>query len=378
MVILGMILLAGNPSEVPLDRAVDNAWTRLVPQLLDGGLPPQDQAFVASLAWHSVGHGNSDVRAEILEKVRGHLENAVEAGAPAAYLGAVCALLVQDATEDGDVVPRLVEQLARCIEGSVPLDFAGPLLTPVPGELWPAVDLRRARVLLCARAFDDGLELRELLDVAGASAALGSLFDVKGADALAHLRLLRTLEPTRPWDRLGAGNDPEDESNPNQIDVATVFEIAKDPHASARVLSRLPDALLVVHTVPRLYVCARGFLFDNVWILEPPEVLEIVARTLFEEGGYHLVIGQYRFWFADDPAPLAQLLEKWFRFFFKEFRGQLVGVYRARAPVAARRLVARNGVECPDCRRLVLPVPGEVGVAADIPRREAPETARAV
>jgi hypothetical protein len=106
-----------------------------------------------------------------------------------------------------------------------------------------------------------------------------------------------------------------------------------------------------------------------VWILEPPEMVEIIARTLFDEGGYHLALGQHAFWFPDDPAELAETLEKWFRYFFKEFRGQLDAVYRARAPVAARRLVARNGVPCPECRRRVLAVPGEIGVAADAPAR---------
>ena len=63
-------------------------------------------------------------------------------------------------------------------------------------------------------------------------------------------------------------------------------------------------------------------------------------------------------------------LEKWLRFFFQEFRPQLATVYRNRAPAAARRLVARNGVRCPDCRRRVLPVLGELGITADPPRRE--------
>jgi hypothetical protein len=355
LVVLGLILLAGNPSRSLLDRAIDLAWTRLVPPLLDKGLTPQDQAFVAALALQSIGPGDGDARAPLVDEVRDAFEEAVTAGAPASYLGAIWALIVQDLPETTEVVPRMVEQLARCFDGSIPLDFATTFLGSPESDRWTSVDLRRARVLVCARAFDDGLELRELLDAAAANASLAAFLDVKQPAALAQLRLLRSLEPARLWESAG--------------EASTVFKIARDHNASRRLLSRLPDLLLVADTVPPLYICARGLLFDNVWILEAPTVLEIVSRTLFEEGGFHLVIEQHSFWFPEDPEELAESLEKWFRWYFKEFRGQLEAAYRAQAAVAARRLVARNGVPCPECRRRVLAVPGEVGLAADTPAR---------
>jgi hypothetical protein len=351
LVLLGMILLAGNPVESPLDRVIDQAWTRLVPALLERGLSPQDQAFVAALAFHSAGHGDSEARAEALDESCVALDKATGSGAPAAYLGTAWNLLLQDFDDDVDVVPHLVSQLGHCFDGSRPLSFATGLLGPPEAQAWSHADLARTRALLCARAFDDGLELREFLDAASANASLADLLDVKTADALAHLRLLRLLEPSRPWHRLG--------------DAQTVFEIAKEPDASQRILAKVPDLLLVVDGEPLMYVCARGILFHNGWIVEMPDVIEVIARTLFDEGGYHLVVGQQKFWFADDPAWAAESLEQWCRWFFKDFRPRLDAVVRAQAPAAARRLVARNGVPCPECRRSVLPVPGEMGLAGE-------------
>ena len=204
------------------------------------------------------------------------------------------------------------------------------------------------------RAFDAGLERRELLDLGMSSPALGEILDLKKPDYLAHLRLLRTLQAARPWERVGR--------------ASTIFEIAKDAKAGDRLLLRRPDVLLGVEDRATIHLCARGVFFQDAWFFEPPRQIEIAGRATNSADGYHLVIGPHKFWFADDPADLATRLEKWFRFFFQEFRPRLEAVYRGRSEAAVRRLLARNGIACPECRRRVLPVPGEVGVSSEPPR----------
>lgn len=358
--VIGMIFLAWDSREDPLNRIVDHAWGRLVPELLHLGLARDDHAFLAALAQCSIGHGDIAARADVLERIRKIVDDRVSNGPVAAsYLGALWRLTVEDGAEDEDqqdTLPILAAQADRCFDGRLPLSFLSTLLAPLENETWSVADERRLRVLMCQRAFHAGLEVRELLELGRLHGTLGRALDVEHADYIAHLRLLRTLQPSRPWERVGKAR--------------TIFEIVQNPEDSEPLLERFQDLLLRVDNVPDMYICARGMQFENAWILEPPQQIDIINRTLFEEGGYHLVIGNYRFWYADEPTQVVARLEKWFRFFFREFRPQLATVYRSRAPVAAQRLLARNGVRCPDCRRRVLPVPGELGITSDPPRRE--------
>jgi uncharacterized C2H2 Zn-finger protein len=360
LVVVGMILLGWDTPPDSLSRIVDLAWGRLVQQLLELGLARDDWAFLAGLAQCSIGHGDIAGRADTLEVVRGLMDERVTGGqVPASYLGALWRLTVEDGAEDEegqDTVPLLAAQADRCFDGGLPLGFLSTLLAPLENEAWSVADERRLRVLLCQRAFDAGLEVRELLELGRLHGALHRALNLKHGEYIAHLRLLRTLQATRPWERVGK--------------AATIFEIVRNVEASERLLDRFTDLLLRVDNVPGMYVCARGVLFEDAWILEPPQQIDIINRTLFAEGGFHLVIGAHTFWYAADPAPVVPRLEKWLRWFFQEFRPQLATVYRSRSPAAARRLVARNGVRCPDCRRRVLPVLGELGITADPPRRE--------
>jgi hypothetical protein len=360
LVAVGMILLGWDTPGDPLSRIVDHAWGRLVPQLLELGLARDDWAFLGGLAQCSIGHGDIAGRADTLEVVRGLMDERVTGGnVPPSFLGAVWRLTVEDGAEDEegqDTVPLLAAQADRCFDGSLALGFLSTLLAPLENEAWSVADERRLRVLLCQRAFDAGLEVRELLELGRLHGALERTLNLKHGEYIAHLRLLRTFEATRPWERVGK--------------AATIFEIVRNVEACEPLLDRFTDLLLRVDNVPGMYVCARGVLFEDAWILEPPQQIDIINRALFAEGGFHLVIGAHTFWYAADPAPVVPRLEKWLRWFFQEFRPQLATVYRSRSPTAAQRLVARNGVRCPDCRRRVLPVLGELGITADPPRRE--------
>jgi hypothetical protein len=359
-VVVGMIFLSGEQPNDPLNRVIDHAWRKLVPTLLEMGLARDDHAFLAGLAQCSIGHGDIAGRADALEQVRAAMDKVVAEGpVPASFLGAVWRLTIEDAAEDEegqDTLPVLAGQADRCFDGGLPLSFLTTLLAPLENETWSVADERRLRVLLCQRAFDAGLEVRELLDLGRLQGTLSRTLDLKQTEYIAHLRLLRTLQATRPWERVGR--------------ATAIFEIVKHHREAAALLERLSDVVLRVDNVPGLYLCGRGVNFEGAWILEPPQQIDIIDRSLFAEGGFHLVIGSNRFWYAEDPTPVVSRLEKWLRYFFRDFRPQLAGVYRGRSPAAARRLLARNGVRCPDCRRRVLPVLGELGITADPPRHE--------
>ena len=106
-----------------------------------------------------------------------------------------------DAPAGADPVPAVVQQLARCFQGRLPLAFAQQLLEDWAANWWSAGNLSRLRILLCDRAFEAGFEVRNLLDAGQSAPALGTVLDVERPDALAALRLLWSQRPSRPWDR---------------------------------------------------------------------------------------------------------------------------------------------------------------------------------
>src|SRR5262249_37320856 len=157
------------------------------------------QAFLASLAVHSVGQGNPQARADALETARQRLEEAVAAGAAPGPLGALWRLTLEDADPDAeDGTGLLAGPAAPRFAGRLPLTFLATLLAPLESETWTDAGRRRLTVLLAARAFDVGLEAGELLALAGACPALGAVIDPRQKDAIAQLRGVYDLRVTRP------------------------------------------------------------------------------------------------------------------------------------------------------------------------------------
>ena len=105
------------------------------------------------------------------------MENAVKGGVgPPGHLAALYLLMIEDAAAAGDdPVPLVVEQLARCFGGRLPMVFAERLLEDWRCDWWTRGNLARLRVLLCDRAFEAGFEVRNLLDAGQSAAALGSV-----------------------------------------------------------------------------------------------------------------------------------------------------------------------------------------------------------
>src|SRR5262249_18337524 len=153
--------------------------------------------------------------------------------------------------------------------------------------------LARLRVLLLDRAFEAGLEVRDILDVGRATPTLGTVLNVEDLGGLARLRLLWSLRASRPWDRRG------------QAFAAFGVAAAED---GAALLARFPDLLLAVRSSPPLYLCGRGLWFLDTWFPEMPLKVEVLSKS-GEKGNYQLVVGDNRFWFPEDPDVLAGRLE---------------------------------------------------------------------
>ncbi len=366
-VALGVALFLGGlvfllwPAAVNLrDRLVHHAWTLLVPRLCKEGLTGDDADFLAGLARISPGLGQAGQRSRALETVLEDLQALVRKHPDLHPHLAAVARLYRDESPDNDPLPFLADQAELCFTAKLPLSYAGLLLGDLfgvrseesPGWWTPGVRARLA-VLLCDRAFSAGLEVSDVVDLGRACPALGKVMAVDEIDILSQRRLLWSFRASKPWEKNGP--------------AATVFQLAREENEEEigdHLWERFPDLLLALKKMP-VYLCGRGLWFERTWIADMPGTIEVIAR---KDASYELVIDEHRFRFDDDPSGLADRLERWCRYYFRDFLPQAGAVGAWEAADVVRRLIKVNGTPCPDCRKLVIPRLGEIGVSMETGR----------
>jgi hypothetical protein len=340
------------PTPPPLrDRAVNAAWTILVPKMLDR-LTRQASAFLAGLAWVSANRGTRHDRAEVLDEACRVLKEA-SADDPqrARHLGALLRLQFEDvAPRRADVMPLLLEQAERCLAGKSPLALLDELLAGSKSPWGRPALQARFRTLLCMAAFERGLECSDLLDLGRALPALGAVLKVDEPGALAQLRLLWWLRQARPWNRLG--------------EARTVFELADNPRFGLKSLEQCPDLLVALEMTPSLFIGTRGVWLDGTCITEFVESVEIVSQPGPPQR-FQLVVGPHSFRLRDNPEDVARVLERTLRYYFGDFLPQAPSALRWRSPGVLAQLGACNGAKCPGCRRRILPCLGDVAISLE-------------
>jgi hypothetical protein len=343
------------------ERARRYAWQLLVPELPQEGFTVADSAFLAGLAHRGLRDGLGELRASLLPPLVKQLEKAVLEGAiPEAHLAVVRRLLVADAVAAGaDPIPLVVEQIALCFEGKLPLLYAEQLLDGWESSWWTRGNLNRLRVLLCDRAFEAGYEVRTLVDAGQTVPSLGTVLRTERPNELATLRLLWSLRTSRPWDRCG--------------EVQTVFELAHDPEAT-ELFSLYPDLLFWQEepdwpkvaevsqpgpTPVQILFCARGVVCQQTLFSILPRRVEMTTRWRRCE----LRLDDKIFWSVKVLDELERRLERWFRYAFQDFLPQVPRVQQWQAPDRTTLFRAWGARPCPECQKYFLPRTGEVGVA---------------
>jgi hypothetical protein len=333
----------------PVDRAIDHAWQNLTGRMGPASVDLDYSTFLAGLALSSVNRGNPAIRAGSLRKAAPQVQEAVLSGkAPVAHLAALERLRLTDLAADGDdpVVP-LVQEVARCFAGEVPLTYAQHLLDGWKSPWWTAGNRARLRVLLCDEAFEAGLELADVLQAAEQVPALAAVLDAQHPDGLAGLRLLWSLRATCPWARWG--------------EPITVFDLARE-RSSEPTLATWPDLLLADRGAPAVHVLRRGINFMDKLFTEEPSRVEARGVRNFNRVAKEIVIDNERFRLEDDPAPVVKRLERWFRFFFHDLQPRIPEAYSWQAPAGTGPMTLHATTFCPSCRRPVSPILGQVGI----------------
>ena len=357
--LLHFLVRLGMRQGMPLrDRVLGYSWRRLVPRLHADGFTIADSAYVAGLAHLGGDAVEDETLGEMVRKTAAALDRGE---APASHLAALLRLQVERAVlEDGaDPVPLVVRHLVRCFTGKRSMMLAQHLLDDWSTDWWSRGNLARLRVSLCDQAFEAGFEVATLLEVARHAPALGAVLGADSPRSLAALRLLWSQRPTRPWDRLG--------------EVKTAFDLAGSAE-HLEVLGRHPDVLLWL-VLPDMLVGSASetptaatilFTLRGVWLqselfMIPPRVVEVRRRAA---GGTEMILGRAIFRSPGDLEPLSRLLDRWFRWVFHDFVPQIDNVLTWPAPERATLLRAWGAVPCPECGKYLLPVLGEVGIAA--------------
>jgi hypothetical protein len=337
------------------DRAVERAWSKLVPALHDSGFYMPDSRFLAGLTVATIGRPGAADRARALERVLNITEKAAINRPNLLYhLAALQGLAISDAVAEGEDVVKLTSaQIRRCIDGRLALPYADKLLSLWPREWKTRANLSRLRLLFLDQAFEAGFEVRDLLAAGQTAPELGCVIGTDDPGELARLRLLWSLRPRRPWDRCG--------------DAENAFGLA-GAAAGGRILAANPDLLLYrlapvsrkrgAETV-EIIVSGRGVSVAGKLFSEPVRTIEVTPAA----DGSTLIIGDERITVNGDGDALAMEIERWLRYYFSEFVPMVAEVYRWRSPHAASILRAWGTLPCPECRQPFLARLGEVGIA---------------
>jgi hypothetical protein len=325
-----------------VDRAVDHAWSLLVPQLFLRGVQRDETDFLAGLALVSPGRGHSVLRAEAVQHLLAVVETALRAGqATPGHLAALQRLEAEDsAATGGDFVPLVAHHVGNCLSGSLPLAVAERLLEEWESKHWTRGQLARLRVLIADRAFALGWTVIDLVELGRVAPALGEVLGNEDEAGLARLRLLWTMRSSRPWVRTGP--------------AVPVFELAQQAATGVPLLERRPDLLLLPEK--HVELCSEGLRCAGLLLSEkPPSItLENTAQ------GFVLGAGPHRVVFAEEPEDLAWHLERWCRWWFDDFLPQATP--EPKPSTAAVQWRERLAVTCPECGQRLLSCVGEVGI----------------
>lgn len=335
----------------PADRAVDHAWTVLVPRLLGYEVRKADAAFLSGLAAASRGRGHDGAREDQVRRAIARLR-ADPVGLP--YLTPVSALRIADAAAGGaDDLPLIADEIGESLDRTLPLEHAVGLLTELRGD--PADRTRRVRlrVLILARAFAAGLEAEDLRMVGQVCPTLGAAYASEDRDGLARLRLLWLYRPRRLWQRIGS--------------ATAVFDLARYPKLAENYLKQRPDLLLFQASggtdgAAPILVCEEGVVYRDTVITDPHTPIRVRARSPVRGGGYELTIDEKVYKFRDDPTLLARRLKGWAQFLFREFLPRARLLTQRRSP-QGDQLLLQKVTACPECRKTFLGLTGEVGLA---------------
>ena len=343
------------------DRAVDHAWTLLVPRMLQVEGRRADAAFLAGLAVASRGRGDPEAREEQLRQAIGKLRQ-TPVGIP--YVTPLSVLKIADLGDEADDLPVIAERDRRELRRGTaarPCRDAGEGAARRPGGPDPAGPLARADVGPGVRGRAGGRGPAD--DRAGVPGPRGGLRQRgprRPGPAAAAVAL--PPAPALAADRLGDGR-----LRPGPLPEAG-GELSQ---AAARPVA-VPGLRRGRTGRPRSWCARRGSSTGTRSSPGPNPAIRVRARSLVRGGGYELTIDEQVYKFREDPTLSARRLKGWALFLFKEFLPRARLLTRRQSP-QGDRLLRQKVTSCPECRKAFLGLAGEIGLTQVPPAVEGVE-----
>ncbi|MCE9532389.1 MAG: hypothetical protein K8T89_14900 [Planctomycetes bacterium] len=355
---LRMRIHRGNLDD-PSERAIEQAWRFVVPELHQPNFSLEDSEFLGSLALASIGRGSPELRENQVERMGKLAQPELVNGLiPPGHLAALRCLEIDDAIRLGrDPVPLVVNELAHCLADELPLSFGEQILETWPSEIRDRGQRSRLRVLLAARAFELGFEPRDLQELGRISESYGLALASEDLNGLARLRWLWDTRTERPW----RVNGP----------ATTVFDLARYRSLGGQYLEARPD-LLLFQTMSigdgqdagaPILICEEGVVYRDIVLKDPATPISYRKRT---DDEFELVIGKQKLLFNRSPALLAQRLQGWLRFLFEVILPATRDYLHTRSPGILEPLTRQKVLRCPECGNSFLALRGEVGILTDV------------
>ena len=347
-------------------RAIDAAWTQLVPQLHSNGFSGDDAAFIRTLARVSVSEGQPKMRelslAEISKRTQSELTSRT---ASLDDLVELRRLEIADAARsDRDPMLVLAAEVGACLKGELALEYAERLLGGWETvEWWTRGNRARLMVMLAATAFDAGWEVWDLHELGENVPNLGAALGSEDFDHLACLKRLWLLKAERSWQETGH--------------ATPVFDLARFPSLGGQYLEARPDLLLFQPMTDGdgenassdpILICEEGVVYRGHLISDPNAEVKIKAIPLWQRGGFELVCGNLRLQFRQEPVFLAKRLQGWIHFLFKVFLPTVDGMLKSRSRELLARMLRQKTITCHECHEPFLIRRGERGEPLEGPK----------
>ena len=366
LLLLGALLvylrlrLKRNASADATDRAIDRAWEYVVPEIQRTPAADNNADFLASLAVSSIGLGTPSVRESSLERAcKWTLDRVTKGELPSEDLTALRCLEMDDAIRQGrDPLPILAREVGNALSGALPMQYAEQLLEAWPDAARDRGQRARLRILICARAFEAGLEPQDLRALGRLSPALGEAFASEDLAGLSRLRWIWDSRSKRPWQKQGS--------------ATTVFDLARYPALGGQYLEERPDLLLFQpmsagsgsEAGSPILICEEGVVYRGI-VIDDLETT-IAARPAMKGGGYDLIIGKKRLHFSQKPGLLESRLIGWMRFLFRNLLPGATNLVDLGSPVRLRKFRKQKTIQCPECGHSFLALRGDVGLLTDV------------
>lgn len=335
-----LVRLLWKPPLAPGDRAVEAAWSYLVPRLIGGN---RTSGWLARLCRTSLGRGDPEARTPILSEVRSR----AAAGTTAADLQLLAAAGMLEADDRArmgqDRGAAIAALFAVAFRGEQPAAFAEYaaecyLSAESPPE--PA-ERARMRVLLLETAFEAGFHPRDLIELWSAAPSLRRLMSVEPLHRLALLRGVWSMAAARTWERIARAD--------------SIFELCRSaPNISGRLLADYPDLLLLHRPDPDtearigpVLICTRGIVVGGHMLADPESDVRIDRSG---RGGVELIFGPHRFALERSPVgDFASVVREWLRFRAWALLPLLDNYLASGSTLVSERVLKPMERRCPHC-----------------------------